>query len=894
MFTFLSQKFSEQKLRKYRALIQKINSLEKEISCLTNKQIQQKTQYLKEAIRKGASLDSILPEAFALVREAGHRVLKIRLFDVQLLGGIVLHEAKIAEMKTGEGKTLVASLPAYLNALSGKGVHIVTVNDYLAKRDSIWIGKIHKFLGLSVGLIQQGMSREERKVNYNCDITYVTNSELGFDYLRDNMVIKLNDITQRPFYYCIIDEVDSILIDEARTPLIISEQTQVSIKKYQIAQELSLILQRNKDYEVDEKKRSITLTEEGLINCEAFLGVKDLYDIQNPWASYIDNALKAKELFIKDTHYIVKNNQILIVDEFTGRIMPERQWSDGLHQSIEAKEKTEIHSESQALASITYQNFFLLYPRLAGMTGTAKTDATELEKIYNLETISIPTHKPMIREDLPDIIFKTEYAKWKAVIAECVKIYNTGRPILVGTTSVEKSELLSSLLGAEKIPHNLLNAKPENVAREAEIVAQAGRKYSITIATNMAGRGTDILLGGNADYIAQSQVFDLIKLCYGKLYNLSQVTLILQKLLGEIGEEEIYPILNSLMKILYELNSHTLHKEVTFYNLVNNVIQEKNFNTSLEKNIFSLYETLHKKATSIVNQEREEVKTLGGLYIIGTERHESRRIDNQLRGRAGRQGDPGSSRFFLSLEDNLLRIFAQDKITKLSNMLNLGEDMYLESTFLTKTLDSAQQKIEAYFFEMRKQIFDYDEVLNNQRKVVYKERRFVLETDYLRDLIIQYAEITLDEILNFYFNDTPSLKNNSILEIQELLGIVNIFDENELKKSNKMELRSLLYQQIYNTYDLKESYLEKIRPGLIRQLEQYYLLEKIDNSWKSHLKQIEVLRESVGWRSYGQKDPLIEYKNDAFILFVAMHRDIRDKVVFSLLRTNIIMNLPIG
>jgi len=715
MFQTLFGDPNDKKIQQYSQIINGINKLEERIKDLTDSALQNQTNSFIQRLSKGENVENLLAESFAVVREASKRVLGLRHFDVQLIGGLILHEGKIAEMRTGEGKTLVAILPAYINALVGKGVHVVTVNDYLAARDAEYVGQVHKFLGLSVGLIQQNMTQSERKLNYSRDITYTTNSELGFDYLRDNMAIQLQDIVQRPFYFSILDEVDSILIDEARTPLIISGAGETPNIKYTKANLVAQSLLKDLHYEVDEKAKNILLTEEGVVQAESQLSVDDLYDVENPWAPYIFNAIKAKELFIKNVHYIVKDQEVLIVDEFTGRIMVGRRWSDGLHQAIEAKEDTTIQNETQTLASITYQNFFLLYPKLSGMTGTAKTEEVELDRIYGLEVTCVPTHKKMIRNDLSDLVYKNQYVKWKSIADECLDIYTLGRPILIGTTSVEKSELLASLLEEYGIPHNLLNAKPENLKREAEIIAQAGRKGAVTIATNMAGRGTDILLGGNVSYIAKSTLkllLDSIILSKPKERAL------------ELDLENLYNFLSLKIKTP-QISEEKLSTSLS-------IACEKSFTDDPLIILFrAAYKILLEKYNKDILNEREEVIKLGGLHVIGTERHESRRIDNQLRGRAGRQGDPGSSRFFLSLEDNLLRIFGGDRIGKLMESLKVDEDIPIESALLSKSLESAQKKVEAYYYDARKQLFEYDEVLNYQRQAIYSERRRILESDSL-------------------------------------------------------------------------------------------------------------------------------------------------------------------
>lgn len=867
---------NEKKITRYTGLVNQINSLSIDISNLSDKDLQYKTIDLTKKINESSDFKEILPEAFALVREASFRVLGLKHFDVQLIGGIILHEGKIAEMKTGEGKTLVAILPAYLNSLSGLGVHVVTVNDYLAKRDSEWVGQVPKFLGLSVGLVQEGMTQQKRKENYSKDITYTTNSELGFDYLRDNMAIMLQDIVQRPFNFCILDEVDSILIDEARTPLIISGAVDSRDDKYNRANEISQLLERNLDYDVDEKARNVLLTDTGIIKSEQILNGQDLYDPTNPWAPYLLNAIKAKELFIKDVHYIVKDQEIIIVDEFTGRIMEGRRWSDGLHQSIEAKEHVSIQSETQTLASITYQNFFLLYPKLSGMTGTAKTEEAELDKIYSLEVITVPTHRPMSRKDLPDLIYKNQYAKWRSVADDCLDMHTLGRPVLIGTTSVEKSELLSSLLKEYGIPHNLLNAKPENLKREAEIIAQAGRKGAVTIATNMAGRGTDILLGGNASYIARNTITSLLIKGYSQ---------------NELNKD---PQLKKLFTFLYEkIDSSNITDKELEYKLA--IACEKGFTEDrLVITLRAAYQVLVEKYDQLIELERRNVVAIGGLHVIGTERHESRRVDNQLRGRSGRQGDPGSSRFFLSLEDNLLRIFGGDKISNLMDALRVEDDVPIESQLLNNSLESAQKKVEAYYYDARKQLFDYDEVLNYQRQAIYSERRRVLESINLRDWVVQYAETTIFDIVQPGGNQNINRYDyyaQQINKVEDLLGLPYSLDLDYFLSLSSVEAENFLSKQVRIAYDLKESQIELIEDGLMRELERSFLLQKIDSAWKDHLQSMNALRETIAWRGYGQKDPLIEYKNEAYLLFTSMVTNIRHSVTYLIFRSQPILKV---
>ena len=878
MFQTLFGDPNDKRIQQYSQTINSINKLEEKLRNFTDSELQNQTNLFIQRLSQGETIETFLIESFAVVREASKRVLGLRHFDVQLIGGLILHEGKIAEMRTGEGKTLVAVLPAYANALTGKGVHVVTVNDYLASRDAEYVGQIHKFLGLSVGLIQQNMTQSERKINYSKDITYITNSELGFDYLRDNMAVQLQDIVQRPFYFSILDEVDSILIDEARTPLIISGAGETPNIKYTKANSVAQSLLRDIHYEVDEKAKNILLTEEGVIQSELQLDVSDLYNVENPWAPYIFNAIKAKELFIKNVHYIVKDEEVLIVDEFTGRIMIGRRWSDGLHQAIEAKEDTTIQNETQTLASITYQNFFLLYPKLSGMTGTAKTEEVELDRIYGLEVTCVPTHKKMIREDFSDLVYKNQYVKWKSIADECLDIYTLGRPILIGTTSVEKSELLASLLEEYGIPHNLLNAKPENLKREAEIIAQAGRKGAVTIATNMAGRGTDILLGGNVNYMARST----LKLFLDAIF----FNLPLRKILD--------PDLKSLQTFL-SLKIKNPQIDEDELNTYLSVACEKTFTDDPLIILFrATYKILLEKYNKYIIDEREEVIKLGGLHVIGTERHESRRIDNQLRGRSGRQGDPGSSRFFLSLEDNLLRIFGGDRIGKLMDSLKVDDDIPIESLLLSKSLESAQKKVEAYYYDARKQLFEYDEVLNYQRQAIYSERRRILESDSLRNWIIQYAETTVLDYFNGYLekgNFSLEEQDRLLIKIESLLGLPSGIDRLSFSQYSVTEMQEVLVRYTRISYDLKESQIDLIENGLMRELERSFLLQKIDSAWKEHLQQINTLRENIGWRGYGQKDPLIEYKNEAYNVFLSMTTNIRHSVVYLIFKSQPILKL---
>ncbi|EAQ75811.1 MULTISPECIES: preprotein translocase subunit SecA [unclassified Synechococcus] len=919
------------KLKRYQPIVSDINLLEEEIAPLSDDELRSKTADFRLRLEKANSpssqrqlLDELLPEAFAVVREAGKRVLGMRHFDVQLVGGMVLHEGQIAEMKTGEGKTLVATLPAYLNALTGAGVHVVTVNDYLARRDAEWMGQVHRFLGLSVGLIQQDMAPPDRRRNYACDITYATNSELGFDYLRDNMANDIEEVVQRQFHYCIIDEVDSILVDEARTPLIISGQVERPQEKYMRAAEIAAALERAEgmakdgidpegDYEVDEKQRNVTLTDEGYAKAEAMLGVLDLFDPADPWAHYITNALKAKEMFVKDVNYIVRGADAVIVDEFTGRVMPGRRWSDGQHQAIEAKEMLPIQPETQTLASITYQNFFLLYPRLAGMTGTAKTEEVEFEKTYKLEVTVVPTNRPRSRQDLVDQVYKNEAAKWRAVALETAEIHRASRPVLVGTTSVEKSELLSGLLTQQGIPHNLLNAKPENVEREAEIIAQAGRAGAVTIATNMAGRGTDIILGGNSDYMARLKLREVLlpRLVRPEDEHQPPVPLPRQTAAAGFGQDSsaaplmapsearaiggLYPCTLSeesereLAHLARELVKVWGDRALTVLELEDRIAQAAEKAPAEDPQIQQLRRTIARvraEYDAVVKQEEDQVRQAGGLHVIGTERHESRRVDNQLRGRAGRQGDPGSTRFFLSLEDNLLRIFGGDRVAGLMNAFRVEEDMPIESGMLTRSLEGAQKKVETYYYDIRKQVFEYDEVMNNQRKAVYAERRRVLEGRELKLQVIGYGERTMSDIVEAYVNpDLPPEEwdlGQLVAKVQEFVYLLEDLTPEQLSGLNTEELKAFLREQLRNAYDLKESQIEQDRPGLMREAERFFILQQIDTLWREHLQAMDALRESVGLRGYGQKDPLIEYKNEGYDMFLDMMTSMRRNVIYSM------------
>lgn len=874
MFNFLYK----DSVFKYNRTIKQINKFYESLQTYSDKELKQQTNKFKLYLKnKKFNIDEILIEAFATAKEAIKRETGLVLFNVQLLGAIILHKNNVAEMKTGEGKTLVAMLPAYLNALTQKGVHIITVNDYLAKRDALLAQKIFAYLDIKIGLVTQYTDYKKRKQEYDYDIIYITNSELGFDYLRDNMAIHKNEITQRGFYYAIIDEVDSILIDEARTPLIISGKTEVENNLYNKAKEIANLLTKKKHYEIDEKSRNIILTEKGVLLCETSLNIQNLYNINSPWIKYILNALKAKELFIQNRDYIIQDKQAIIVDEFTGRIMEGRRWSDGLHQAIEAKENIKIEAENKTLASITYQNLFLLYKKLCGMTGTAKTEESEFLKIYKLPVIEIPTNKICARKDMPDLVYKSEYYKWEAIANECFDMHQIGRPTLIGTTNIEKSELLAKMLNKLHIPHNLLNAKPENIAREAEIISQAGKKHAITISTNMAGRGTDIILGGNPYKLAQITITAYIK----------------NKLISYNKHENYSSYSNKVQSLLSKINTSSLQSNININNLeieINKILNTSSSENQEKEQLCIIYKQLVDEYIAICEKEKKEILSLGGLYVIGTERHESRRIDNQLRGRSGRQGDKGVSRFFLSLQDNLFRIFGGSAIESLMRKLNINDNTPIESVVLSQSLNAAQKKVESYFYDTRKRLFEYDEIINSQRQAIYTERKKILESMFTRDCIMEYGEYTIDEMLNIYEKENQIKKQKILQRVLQLLNISTYLKTSQLTKMKLNEVKNFLYEQLRISYDLKEAYLEELRPGLIRQLEKYYLLQQIDKAWQEHIDKMSLLKEYIGWRSYGQQDPIIEYKNEAFNLFINMVTYIRQTVIYLIMRSRLIIN----
>jgi preprotein translocase subunit SecA len=786
---------NERELKRIQPMVHRINDVEARISPLTNDQLRAKTSGFKEHLDRGEPLDEILPEAFAVVRETAKRVLGERHYDVQLIGGIVLHEGKISEMATGEGKTLVSTLPAYLNALTGEGVHIVTVNDYLAKRDSEWMGEIYGALGLSVGVILHQLNDQERKNAYGCDITYGTNNEFGFDYLRDNMKFSIEDYVQREMNYGIVDEVDSILIDEARTPLIISGPAEESTDKYYKINRIIPQLKEGKDYQIEEKSHTAFLTEEGVARVEKLIHMENLYDPRNiETLHHVNQALKAHTLFKRDVDYVVKEGEVIIVDEFTGRLMPGRRWSDGLHQAVEAKENVRIENENQTLATITFQNYFRMYKKLAGMTGTADTEASEFRKIYNLDVVVIPTNRPLIRTNYPDVIYRTEDEKFRAAVREIEELHRSGRPVLVGTISIEKSERLSSFLKKRGVPHNVLNAKHHE--REAEIIAQAGRAGAVTISTNMAGRGTDILLGGNPKFLAKASVD------------------------GEADEETL--------KKAYE------------------------------------------KAMVVFRKEHEQVVQVGGLHVLGTERHEARRIDNQLRGRSGRQGDPGSSRFYLSLEDDLLRIFGSDRISGIMSRLGMEEDQPIEHNLVTKAIENAQGRVEGHNFEIRKHLLEYDNVMNQQREVIYSQRRDVLTSEDLRESVTEIVEEQVEGIIDLYADEKSHPEDWDWKGLQDAIYQQFSFrwvPPEEKDHLNRDQLKEMISQRTREIYQRKE---EEFGTPMLRYLEKMIMLQSVDHHWKDHLLAIDQLKEGIGLRGYGQKDPRIEYQKEAYQMFLDM------------------------
>jgi preprotein translocase subunit SecA len=797
---------NERELKRIQPIVEQTASFEEKLKSFTDDELQRQTPLFKERMEKGEDLDAILPEAFATVRETARRIINMRHFDTQVIGGVVLHEGKIAEMATGEGKTLVATLPVYLNALTGLGVHVVTVNDYLAKRDAEWMGPVYKFLGLSVGVILNPLDDDERKTSYACDVTYGTNNEFGFDYLRDNMKYSLEDFVQRDFNYAIVDEVDSILVDEARTPLIISGPSEESTDKYYKINRFMHQLKKEKDFMIDEKARSAYLTEEGVAKIERLINVENLYDPRHvDLLHHVNQALKAHNLFARDVDYIVKDGKVVIVDEFTGRLMSGRRFSDGLHQALEAKENVKIEGENQTLATVTFQNYFRMYKKLAGMTGTADTEAVEFKKIYNLDVMVIPTNRQLIRTNHPDVVYRTEKEKFKAVVGEIEEFYKQGRPVLVGTLSIDKSERVSEMLKRKGVPHHVLNAKIHE--REAEIVAQAGRLKAVTISTNMAGRGTDILLGGNPEFLA-------LNMCKGLK-----------------GTEE--------------------------------------------------YEKALVEAKKACEKDKTEVISLGGLHILGTERHESRRIDNQLRGRSGRQGDPGSSRFYVSLEDEIMRIFGSEKVSPMLGKLGMKEDMPIEHPFITKAIENAQNRVEGHNFEIRKYLLEYDNVMNKQRETVYSMRMEMMDSTDVQAKVINMIDDICEGLVNEYAPekvypeewDISSLK----MHIYETFFFHIDLDGMDFKTITKAGLLDMVRERVIAVYQNKEKTFGEEE---IRALERFISLHSLDVHWKEHLLSLDHLKEGIGLRGYGQKDPLREYQRESFELFL----DMLDKVRLDTIR----------
>ena len=805
---------------------------------------------------KKESLDKIISEWFPLVQEISNRKIGLKHFDTQLLAGLFLHEGNIVEMKTGEGKTLASTLAVSLNALSNKGVHVVTVNDYLAERDQKWMGKIYSGLGLSSGLVKSTSNNSEKKKSYSADITYVTNSELVFDFLRDSSSYYQSEIVQRPFNYCVIDEIDSILIDEARTPLILSTTKEATnINKLYLSKIIANFLEKEIDFQIDEKRKEINLTEKGYKKTKEKLGKKSLYDSDDPWILEILNALKAKYIFKLNKDYIVLNNKILIVDEFTGRIMEDRRWSLGIHEAIETKENVELGGGTKTKSSITYQNFFTLYPKLAGMTGTAKTTEKEFKDIYNLNVVVLPTSKPLIRKDLSDLVYQTELSKWKAVLKVAQDCFQKGQPLLIGTASVEKSEFLSDLFKISKLPHQVLNAKPENVFRESEIVAQAGEKFAITIATNMAGRGTDIILGGNPMFKVKQKIYELI----------------IEKKRNNINE--------NIEKLIENINEEYSEKK-TIENLE---IDISGLPYSLETSLSSLrtlYNYFYKEISKIWETENKTVKELGGLFVLGTERHETRRIDNQLRGRAGRQGDPGISQFYVSLDDELIKVFGGDSIKRWVEYLIEDKDLPLEADLLTKSLENAQQKVETYNYEMRKNVFQYDDILNNQRKQLFRARNEILGNTILNDLFLRYSENLFDDEIEKVKKKINSLDFYS--EIEKWFDSYSFYllDEKNINKLN-------FYKEIWISNDLRHSYGNFYEANFLLNNRTTTILSIVDFYWTEHLERMSYIRETINWRSYGQQNPLLEYNIEAFKSFNLMFEQIRSCMLYYSLNNSI-------
>jgi preprotein translocase subunit SecA len=809
MFTNLIKKIvgtkNERELKRIQPLVDAIGDCEERLQGLTDDELKMKTAEFRKRLEEGEELDDLLPEAFAVVREAARRTVGMRHFDVQMIGGIVLHEGKIAEMATGEGKTLVATLPVYLNALTGHGVHVVTVNDYLAKRDARWMAPIYQFLGLSVGVIVHGLDDDERREAYACDVAYGTNNEFGFDYLRDNMQYSLDACVQRDFNYAIVDEVDSILIDEARTPLIISGPAEESTDKYYKINKIIYQLTKEKDFMIEEKTKSAYLTEDGVAKIERLIKVDNLYDPKYvDFLHHINQALKAHQLFQRDVDYIVKEGKVVIVDEFTGRLMPGRRFSDGLHQALEAKENVKIERENQTLATVTFQNYFRMYKKLAGMTGTADTEALEFKKTYNLDVMVIPTNKPLIRTNNPDVIYRTEKEKIKAVVVEIEDLYRVGRPVLVGTLSIDKSERLATILKRKGIPHHVLNAKIHEM--EAEIVAQAGRLKGVTISTNMAGRGTDILLGGNPEFLAT----EMVK--------------------GQKGTEEYFQALE--------------------------------------------------KAKQICEKDKQEVIRLGGLHILGTERHESRRIDNQLRGRAGRQGDPGSSRFYVSLEDEIMRIFGSERIAPIMAKLGMKEDMPIEHSLISRAIENAQTRVEGHNYEIRKYLLEYDNVMNKQRETVYGMRREIMQDENLKERVLEMVEELCEDLVAEYAPEKVYQEEWDLATLKtrffDAFYVSIDFGGIDLHSITREGLLDMLKDRTFSAYNEKE---EEFSSDELRAIERFVMVNSLDTYWKEHLLNLDHLKEGIGLRGYGQKDPLREYQKESFELFLEMMERVKTDTV---------------
>lgn len=880
----------------YQQRVKRINDMEPSIEKLSDQQLQQRIAALRQQVQSGTPLDDVLEPVFAIAREATFRVLALRHYDVQLIGAMALHDGCVAEMATGEGKTIVAVLAACLNALSGKPVYVVTVNDYLAKRDAELVGQVHRFLGLTVGLIQADMEPKHRQQAYSSDVIYVTNSELGFDYLRDNLAMTEKEIVlTQPLSYCIVDEADSILIDEARTPLLISGKVPAPTSKYAIAKQAADALSNGVHYTVNEKEQSVLLTERGYIDLEQALKVDNLFDPSNPWASFITNALKAKEVFKRDVNYIVAQSategemEIQIVDDFTGRVMKGRRWSDGLHQAVEAKEGITVKSESSNAARISYQAFFKLFEKLSGMTGTAATEAQELNDVYNLSVVVIPTALPMARKDYPDVVFRSTDGKYRAIMGEIARVAPKGRPILIGTTSVESSEILSKLLTEVEVDHDVLNAKPESALRESEIVAQAGRKYSITIATNMAGRGTDILMGGNAGYFARAlarrELVAKNNALFKTLTELHQPILIEDEALPADVSEESMQILQEAASAIAEKEGSRLASLAQVDEIIGiaaefGPIPEDRDDIQLLREAVTV---IKDELEEVVAEEREEVLELGGLYVIGTDRAESRRVDNQLRGRAGRQGDPGGSRFFLALEDRLFRVFGGDKVTGILDTFRVDENTPIENPLVNRTLNEAQKNVEAYFREIREQLFKYDQVFSRQREVFYVQRRKVvtatyeaLRASFLDDCIKTGHEITDAHVGRKAEEDDFEKLSEKLLQF--FSGMPDI-GESELKQA--ANTKKYLDENINALLRQKQEQLDARKPGFAGEVLRYLWLTQMDNLWLEHMKRLDYLKEFIVLRSYEGEDPLDAYQKEGFELFTDMLSNVRRNNVFS-------------